>query len=108
MSAQTRNVHLWTSQQGKLPNQMHWKTFLGDGNKKVCEICDYYAVLDDCVARKQVQFDPVTNAALVLSSRGFPQKGKEESCGQNVQMIGLGKIKEAQAEAYNWTNPRFA
>ena len=23
-------------------------------------------------------------------------------------MIGQGKIKEAQAEAYNWTNPTFA
>ena len=38
---------------------------MGDGNKKVCEICDYYAVLDGCVARKQVQFDPATNTALV-------------------------------------------
>ena len=23
-------------------------------------------------------------------------------------MVGQGKIKEAQEEAYNWTNPRFA
>ena len=23
---------------GKLHNQMHWKTFLGDGNKKACEM----------------------------------------------------------------------
>ena len=120
---------------GKHPNKMHWKTFLGDGNKKVCEICDYYTVLDGCVARKQVQFDPVTNTALVYhlglhtyQSKKFLHKRKQE--GKEItnklpedyhqgdfpqkgmdrmsSMIGQGNIKEAQAEAYNWTNPRFA
>ena len=52
MSAQTRNVHLWTSQQGnvltKCTGRHSWEMDI----KKVCEICDYYAVLDGCVARK--------------------------------------------------------
>ena len=29
-------------------------------------------------------------------------------CDRMSSMIGQGKIKEVQAEAYNWTNPRFA
>ena len=70
---------------GNLPNQMHWKTFLGESKKTVCEICDHYEVLDGCVARKQVQFDPLTNTALVYhlglhtcQSKKFPHKRKQE------------------------------
>ena len=63
MSAQTRDVHLWTSQQGnfltKCTGRLSWKMVI----RKFCETCDYYAVLDGCVARKQVQFYPITNTA---------------------------------------------
>ena len=45
-------------------NCTHWKTYLGE-NKKVCEVCDYYAIQKGCGAWKQALFNPATGTATV-------------------------------------------
>ena len=51
--------------ENRQPNRIHWKSYRTDKNKKVCQICDYYATQEECPARKMVQWNKETNIATV-------------------------------------------
>ena len=51
--------------ENRQPNRIYWKSYRTDKNKKVCQICDYYATQEEYPARKMAQWNKETNIATV-------------------------------------------
>ena len=113
------------------PNRVNFTTVMGATREKICKICGHFGEREGCSARKLVEYDQLSETAMVYhlgkhtcfnklnkkkqregiegrTSRRYSGPAKEVAVNEIIHILDVEDADLAAATAGNWTDRRYA